>query len=136
MSQSSDAIYRLCLLTLMAVLVLYVALVILPFFAYGLHLQPAHLVAGGSFDPKDFPLFNYRSTSGSLMRMVAVIVVATSPIWLLGFGGVLTVTLARGWKRLTVNQRRLTIIVLLAGAGMTLFTLSPLGRLMLIWFFD
>lgn len=135
-SQSSDAIYRLCLLTLMVVLVLYLALVILPFFAYGLHLQPAHLIVGGNFDPKDLPLFDYRSDLGSFIRIVAVIVVATAPVWALGFGGVLTVTLLRGWKRLTVNQRRLTILVLLAGAGLTIFTLSPLGRLMLVWFFD
>lgn len=135
-SQINHALYRLCLITLFIVLVLYLGLVILPFFAYGLHLQPAHLIVGGSFDPKDLPLYDYRSNLGSLIRIVSVIVVATVPIWALGFGGVLTVTLVRNWARLGQNQRRLAAFVLLAGLCLTVFTLSPLGRLMLVWFFD
>jgi hypothetical protein len=135
-SRSSDAIYRLCIMTLIVVLVLYVGLVILPFFAYGLHLQSPSDIYGGSFDPQGFPLYDYRSNLGSLIRIVSVIVVVTAPIWMLGFGSVLTLTLARNWARLEQNQRRLAMLVLLAGTGVTVFTLSPLGRLILVWFFD
>ena len=49
---------RLFMPLLLLVSGLYLLLTITPFFLLGLHLQPAHLVVGGYFDPKGLPGLN------------------------------------------------------------------------------
>lgn len=56
------------------VLLSYLAIVLLPFFAYGMHLQDPVQVAGGSFDPKGYPLFRSGTLMGEALHFVALLI--------------------------------------------------------------
>lgn len=119
--------YRFYTVTLLLTVILYLLLVILPFFAYGLHLQPAIEVAHGSFDPKDYPLY----ASG-----VTFFVITCGYLWLVAAGIILGFTLIRYWRRLPVRQRRFGMIAVFASASLLVFIGTPTVRLILQWLMD
>jgi hypothetical protein len=108
---------------------------VVPFFALGLHLQPANLVRGGMFDPKGYPMYG-DGTYGSILSMATISVLLIGPIWEMVFGGTLTVTLARYWSFFPRRQRLFGILVAAVSLGMIAFIFSPLGRLIMTWRMD
>lgn len=61
-------IYRFCTSTLLAIPLAYGLFVVVPFFAMGLHLQPAELVTGGAFDPGSMPF--YITPVGQMIHLI------------------------------------------------------------------
>jgi len=109
---------------------LFFASIVAPFYALGLHLEPANLVAGGSFDPKGFEL-----TSGWL-RLVGFLTLTLGPLAVTICGGVIAFRLIRRGEQLPSRWRTYAWISCAATIGLWLFIFSPLGRLILAWFLD
>lgn len=122
--------YRFYSVSLLLTITLYALLIILPFYAYGLHLQPTVLVANGAFDPKGYPLY------ASPIGYAASFVTAWGYLWLIAAGIILAFTLVRYWPRLRISQRRLGTFVVIASAALLVFIGTPPGRLILQWLLD
>lgn len=121
-------------LTLIVVVAAFVWLIFVPFYAYGLHLKPASMVAGGNFDPKDFPVYN--STIGCYVRLLSMIVALLTPLWIAGFGSLLSITLVRYWVVIAERQRVYSLVALSLAFGLLVFLFSPAGRVIMSWFMD
>jgi hypothetical protein len=113
----------------------YVLLVIFPFFALGLHLQPENMVRGGMFDPKGYAMYG-DGTYGNILSLATIVVLLIAPIWELVFGGALVVTLGRYWPFFPPRQRLIGLVAMLVSVGVTGFIFSPLGRLIMVWRMD
>lgn len=113
-------------------LLLYLSLIILPFFAYGLHLQPSSAVAGGGFDPKDLPL--YQGSIGSLLRILGIIGLLSLPLI-----GIIAPILALPQlvrHPLQLLRQRSVIVTLLIYAISLLFYFSQYGWVIRQWYMD
>lgn len=121
-------------LTLIVVVAAFVWLIFVPFYAYGLHLKPAAMVAGGNFDPKGFPV--YYSTIGCYIRLLSMIVALLTPLWIAGFGSLLGITLVRYWVVIPARQRAYSLVALSLASGLMVFLSSPVGRVIVSWFWD
>lgn len=130
------AFYRFCMIASLASIVIYVLLVVAPFFIYGIHQQPHNQIIGGRFDPKGYWLFDYQTTIGSFLNILAVSVMVTSPIWSVGFGLIFGIGFVRLWGWQFATQHRLITLCLLLNIGVLWFTFTPLGRLILAWHMD
>jgi len=128
--------YRFCTGSLFLFLSAFVALLIVPFYAYGLHLQPAAYVMGGSFDPKGFPLYDPGTLIGAAVHMLAVLAIVITPVWTAGFGTLLAFTMGRYWFIFAARQRRLGLLAVALSAGLFVLFFSPPGRMLLAWFMD
>lgn len=113
---------------------IFALLVILPFFVFGLHLQPGNLVSQGMFDPKGYPL--YSTNLGSILLMLTYVVMLTAPVWGLTLSLASALTLRKQWIDLRLNQRIVGATAILAGTALLLFPLSPLGRIVYLWLLD
>ena len=107
-----------------------------PFFAYGLHLQPAAQVAGGAFDPKGFPLYDPGTLPGAAVHLLVIPVIVVIPFWTVGFGTLLAFTLGRYWFVFAARQRRLGMLAIILSAGLFVLFFSPFIRILLAWFMD
>lgn len=129
------AIVRVISIGVVVGLVLYVALVVAPFFSYQLHLQEASAVASGAFDPKGYPLYS-TGGFGIMISLLAIVATLLTPIGLPAAALLMSVPLVHGWRQFSRVQRRVSVGVILLMVGWLVFTLSPLGRLILTWFLD
>jgi hypothetical protein len=111
---------------------IYVLLIVLPFYVYGLHLLPN--ADGGLYDPKGMPL--YSGGFGSSLRLIAILTMVLFPLTCVSFGGIGLLTLLRRWQALSRWERYMGIIVLSASVALLLFTVSPMGRVIGRWFMD
>ncbi|MCC6613095.1 MAG: hypothetical protein IT320_06420 [Anaerolineae bacterium] len=109
---------------------LFLVSIVAPFYALGLHLEPANLVAGGSFDPKGFEL------TGGWLRMVGFLTLTLGPLAVAVCGGLIAFRLLRRGDQLPSRLRLYGVISCAAAIGLWLFIFSPLGRLILAWFLD
>lgn len=126
--------YRFCVITILTGVILYLTLIILPFLAYGLHLENPDWVGGGSFDPKDFPIFSSPTTAW--LRLIGILTLALFPVWNTFFGLRLAFSMGRNWRHLSVAQRRFAVITLSLGVALMAFIFSPAGRLIMRWYGD
>lgn len=130
------AFYRFCMIASLISISIYVLLVIAPFFLYGIHQQPHNQIIGGRFDPKGYWLFDYRTTLGNLMNILAILVMATSPIWSAAFSFLFGVGFVRLWGWQFAAQRRLVTVCWLLNIAVLGFIFTPLGRLIIAWHMD
>lgn len=128
--------FRFCMSVLAVCVVMDVVLVIAPFYIYAINQQPELMVIGGNFDPKGYPMFYYQSPLGGIIYLISFFTMLTAPIFIVFFGGILSVRLARYWDYLLPRQRRLGSLVLLMSMALLIFTFSPLGRLIFTWHMD
>jgi hypothetical protein len=116
--------------------VLAVVLGIAPFFAYGLHLEDPLLVAGGAFDPKNYPLFDYHTLLGNLTHIFALGALATIPLWTIPLNSMLVFTLLRFGAQVSGKLRVAVVAAIIIGIGLSLVYFTPLFRLVLTWHVD
>jgi hypothetical protein len=130
-------VFRLWLYTsiIFVAIVLYLTFVALPFFGYGLHLQPSYLVVSGSFDPKGYPLY-LDGYVGGILRWITIILPVLGPTLIVLFGGLLMVTLPRGWPYFTLSQKIVGLSILLASLTFFVLAFSPTGLLIMRWQWD
>ncbi len=130
------AFYRLCMIASLVGILIYVLLVVAPFFVYGIHQQPHNQIIGGRFDPKGYWPFDYRTSIGEFLNVLAIMVMITSPIWSVGFGLIFGVGFVRLWGWRFTAQRRLITLCWFLNIAVLGFTFTPLGRLILAWHMD
>jgi len=121
-------------LALVILVAAFIWTIVVPFYAYGLHLEPSDSVAGGGFDPKGFPIYN--SEIGCLLRLFSILVLMIAPLWISIFGSLLGFTVVRFWAVLDIQQRRYGLAATSLGFGLLAFSFSPYGRVILGWFMD
>lgn len=122
--------HNVVLLLVVAAVAIYLSSVVLPFFLLGLDQQPADLVRGGLFDPKDYPL------TGGWLRVVGILAVVIAPIMVVVLSGAALLWAVRH-RALLMQRTRVSIgLSILIAAGLWVFILSPPGRLILTWFMD
>jgi hypothetical protein len=123
-------------LALVSGAIVTVILGIVPFFAYGLHLEGPMQVAGGTFDPKNYPLFDYHSVLGSVTHAVALSAFATIPVWAIPCSAVLIFSLIRFRLQLSSRVQVVVWATVILGVGLSLFYFTPFGHLLLTWHAD
>lgn len=111
---------------------LYALLVIMPFYGYGLHQQPA--VVSGTFDPKGLPLFS--SGLGSLLLATAFAALLLFPMIYVALGSLSLAILLRQWQSITRRARLLGITLLCICSALMVFEFSPPGYLIWQWLLD
>lgn len=109
-------------------------LTIIPFFAYGIHMQPINRIFDGAFDPKFYPL--YSGAIGEPLHFVVLLFILFAPVY-----GAVTSILLCWWltrNRITLNsvQRIVSLVALTAAGSLILFCLTPLGRAFYMWMGD
>jgi hypothetical protein len=113
----------------------FAVIVVLPFYAYGMHLQDPVQVAGGAFDPRGFPLFSSESVVGNIMHFAALLLFPLTPIAIIALGLRSLVSLwqrrvaARSWQALAAS---LVVVSVLLFA----YLWTPAGKVLLAWHFD
>jgi hypothetical protein len=120
----------------LGVCAVYGLLVVLPFFALGLHLEPANAVRGGMFDPKGYAFYSSDQTYPNPLLILTILVMLVTPIWTVIWGSVAALTLGKYWRLLRGNQRFLGGLALLASVSLIAFVFSPFGRLVMTWLID
>jgi hypothetical protein len=126
--------HRTLLIALGLMLLINLALIIAPFFAYGLHQESPAAVHGGAFDPKGYPLFN--TEAGSWLHFFALLLLPLTPIMILLLGIRLINYLRLNWQHLQPAVRVYTTSVLLLSASLLAFMATPLGHTIRVWHFD
>lgn len=116
--------------------VAYMLVIILPFFAYGLHLEDPARVAGGVFDPKGYPLFSSESNIGSWLHFIALLLLLVTPVAIVALGIRLAVSVKRHWRGWQTASRTGALTVLLVSAALFSFMWTPFGRVILAWHLD
>jgi hypothetical protein len=109
---------------------------IVPFFAYRLYLENPAQVAGGMFDPKNYPLFDYHTALGNVTHALALSALATIPLWAVPLSAVLAFTLLRSAMHVRGRLRLAVVAAILIGVGLSLFYFTPFARLLLTWHVD
>lgn len=127
--------FAYCMWAVLLGSIVYTLLVVLPFFALGLHLQPENMVRGGVFDPKGYRMYG-DGTYASILMMLTYIVMLLGPIWQMVFGGSLFITMARFWPFFPPRQHRIGLLAIFVSIGAIGFIFSPLGRLIMTWWLD
>lgn len=114
-----------------AVLFGFLGLVVLPFFLYGLHVQPDIMILSGAFDPKDrlpyviLPVYYIATLAAAAGPYAAALLTLFTPVML-----------AFSWRTLGWSRRMAGLAVWATATATLLLLLSPLGRNILIWYFD
>lgn len=126
--------YRRCNRSALLLSAAFALFVVMPFFALGLYREPAAAVAGGMFDPKGYPFF--QTTLGGWSRVAGFLAVLLAQIFLPLLGLRLLYSLLRRGRGWAPRQRWLGYISLLLVVTACAFLLSPLGRTIVLWYFD
>lgn len=116
---------------LAAVVAAFLALVVLPFFLYGLHLQTDPAILFRDFDPKDRFPYDFRPA-----YYVAALAAAFGPFASAPLAVVTPFTLALTWRTLGRTGRWAGLAMWLTGAATLLFLQTPLGHNVMVWFLD
>jgi hypothetical protein len=127
--------FNFCLWAILLGSMAYLVLVALPFFVFGLHLQPEKMVRGGAFDPKGYLFYGDRG-SGNPLLVITYFITLVSPVWQFIFGVSLIITLTRYWRLMLPWQRFTSMLTLITSIGVIGFTFSPIGHLIMTWWLD
>jgi hypothetical protein len=136
--ESSNAIrtFRWSVWASLGIFVAYVLLVVMPFFALGLHQQPVEAVRYGAFDPKGYGFYSGDGIYPSLLLMLTGLMMLVGPIWEVIWGGVLFLSLWKYRSHFGNKQRLLAGLALVASISVITFMFSPSGRLIFAWYLD
>lgn len=135
-SQQSTWLFRWTVSSTLGLFIVFGLLVVVPYFALGLHLQPIGSVMGGQFDPKGFSPYLSGSPAGDIFYLLTILVMMFAPIIGIALSIFCGVWLARRWGKLNLKQYLMGGAAMLMGASLLLFLLSPLGRVIYLWMFD
>lgn len=116
-------------------LIVNLLLIILPFFAYGLHQENLTHVTSGYFDPKGYAIFS-DAFAGGWLHILALIALPLTPILAVALGLWLVGDLKRNWHRLQATTRSLAVSAVVLSTALVAFLATPLGRAIVIWHFD
>ena len=130
----SNFVYRFFSISLLGAVAAFGTLIILPFFAFGLNHEPAPFVAGGLYDPKNFPFF--QTTLGGLARLAGMVTLAFAPFWVGIFGIFFLVAALPAWRRWDREHRAVALVSIAASVVLLLFIFSDLGRVIVRWYAD
>lgn len=130
----SFTVFRASMVVIGTLVVLTVLFSILPFYAFGLHAQPANLVTGGHFDPKGMVF--YQSLLGMLVYVMGIMLFIATPVFLIAFVPLMLVGMARSWRALTWQWQAAGVGLLMGAAALAAFLYAGTGRLILTWFMD
>ncbi|GEM_PF-6266285 len=126
---------RTIMIVLAVTLLAYVLVIVVPFFAYGLHLQDFDAVRRGAFDPKGYPLFSGAFADG-LLHVIALVIIPLAPVVGLLAGMRLINETRANWTRMQPGVRAMTAIVVVMGFVLIGFMFTPLGYTISVWHFD
>ncbi len=134
---------------------LYVGLLVWPFYANGLQMQPADKVLSGSFDPKMLAPFCYTppdspdwyysrcadgtegNSGGDELHGWAAVTALLGPMLLILLGFLVGVFLIRAWPALRFSERVIGLLDLMLSLGTLGFLwVNHLGQLLLVWILD
>ncbi len=135
-SQQSTWLFRWTVSSVVGLFILFSLLVVVPYFALGLHLQPTENVIGGQFDPKGFSLYLGDSGTGNIFYLLTILVMMFAPVVGIALSIFCGVWLVRRWGKLNLRQYLIGGAAMLMGISLILFLLSPLGRVIYTWMFD
>jgi hypothetical protein len=127
--------FRFCVRASVGVACIYFLLIVLPFFIFGLHLQQPDDIRRGLSPPGDYSIYHFDSPLGDLLRLVSFCVMFFAPLGEILFGGVLVLSFARRRIQLTIREGISGWLAAMVSIGLLLFTISPLGNLVTIWWF-
>lgn len=127
---------RYFVILLTAFCVVFLSLIVAPFFAYGLHLEDPALVSMGQFDPKGYPLFNGTTEIGCWLHLGALLLITTAPVAVIALGGRLVLEMRHHAHEWQGTFRAITITTVLMSAALIAFYYSPLGRVITAWHAD
>ncbi len=126
---------RSILIALGVTLTANLLLIILPFFAYGLHQQNLAQVTGGSFDPKGYLIFS-DAFAGGWLHFIALVLLPLTPVLLVAMGIRLIGDLRQNWRQLQATTRTFAVSSVLLSSALMAFLATPLGRAIVVWHFD
>lgn len=126
--------YRWSLIASAGLIGAIVMLVIVPFIGNGIHLQSDAIIINGAFDPKGFAPFV--SDSGQILYDLMTLITLVTPVWCVVSGVLICTSLIRNWHELKSRQRVMGFTALLMISSLLIYLLSPMGRVMFIWFLD
>jgi hypothetical protein len=142
-SGNSARTFRLCTLGTLMGIVIYLLIVVMPFFVLGIHLQPADQVATGDFDPTNptkYPLYGYFGEFGTsqptILWMATLLVLLVTPFLEMVLGSSLFIMLLRNRTLFPQKQQLIGRVAAFASISLILFAASPLGRLIMGWWVD
>lgn len=121
--------------TLLSIFVLYCLLILLPYFYHQLNLLSLDSVRSGLYDPTGYLPFTDDVAGGALYLLGLAIVVFGLPT-VAATGGCLALTLRGHWRQFQQKQRLWGSIAVIAAMLMLVITVSPLGRMVMVWFLD
>jgi hypothetical protein len=127
--------FRFCVRASVGVACIYFLLIVLPFFIFGLHLQTPDDIRRGLFPPGDYPIYHFDSPLGGVLRLVSFCIMVFAPLGEILFGCVLVLSFARRRIQLTIREGISGWLAAIVSIGLLLFTISPLGNLVTIWWF-
>lgn len=136
MGSMMTRIFRLYVMLLLGAVCLTLLLTIVPFFMYGLHLQPSSAVALGAYDPKSFPPFAGNTPLSIVVYWFAILLLVFVPLWAVPLSLVTASITLRFRPQISARLQYTALLAVLAGAGLTLFSFTSLGRLLLVWLLD
>ncbi|MBZ0288874.1 MAG: hypothetical protein K8I30_14755 [Anaerolineae bacterium] len=138
MMESSNAMrtFRWAVWASLAIFAAYVLLLVMPFFALGLHQQPVEAVRYGAFDPKGYGFYSGDGTYPNSLLILTGLMMLVGPIWEVIWGGVLFLSLWKYRPHFSSRQRLLAGLALVASTSVVAFMFSPLGRLIFAWYLD
>jgi hypothetical protein len=120
---------------LLSIFMLYCLLILLPYFYHQLNLLSSDSVSSGLYDPKGYLPFTNDGAGGVMYLLGLVIVVFGLPT-VAATGGVLALTLRRHWRQFQQKQRLWGSAAVIAALLTLVITVSPLGRMVIVWFLD
>ena len=126
--------YRYSMVIIFGIVILYAVLILAPFYVSGTYLQPAEAIASGAYDPKNLPIS--QTIFGSVGRLSGMIVGLVGMPLLAASAVGMAFSARAAWKKLPTTQRLWGVSALGVAMSMIAFMLSPVGRLIVLWYFD
>ncbi len=132
--QTTIRMQRLCITSILILTVAFSLCIVLPFFAFGLHSEPAAQVALGAYDPKCYHF--YQTAFGQLSRLAGLLLILSIPFWATTSGTILAFLLFGNWYRWQPSWRRISAVAFVISISFHLFLLSDAGRVIVAWYLD
>lgn len=129
-------VFRFCTWTLMIVFALYCLFVILPFFLQGIQRVSLETIQTGTYEIRGYPSNPDNNVLMTAIWFISLVTLLIAPIWTAAMGGILGLTLRLHWGKFNQRQRLVGSASLLAGFAILALLLTPLGRIIFIWFMD
>jgi hypothetical protein len=123
-------------ISLFIVCALFMLMVVLPFFALGLHTQTSMEVISGSFGPEAFPLYSSGLLNPNPLPRLGPLVLLAAPVWGVVFGVSTLFLLLWLWGRLSPQWRVMGLVAVLVGIAPLIFLLLPVGSNTSLWWFN